>query len=195
MKTDSILEFRGGSDSSKVVLIPFASDWLRNGHVTQCEPVRHKNFAEVFQKSFPSFIWEHWRKQGSLSFSFSFYPLDDAVQGCEAGIAANTSLLASWYSQHRGEKADKTIFWSLSYFEIFNYVMQFISLLFKSLWACFSVRATYLIHCQNIDICGKPTNSNCQEHWLQYSLISAFLTKLNISLSLYSLWGFCFHLE
>lgn len=62
MKTVSIPYFRDGLDSSKVLPTPFASDWFRNGHMDQPEPVRHERFAEVSWESFSSF-WEHLREQ------------------------------------------------------------------------------------------------------------------------------------
>lgn len=46
---------RDGLDSSRFFLPPFASDWFRNGHMDQPEPVRHERFAEVSWESFSSF--------------------------------------------------------------------------------------------------------------------------------------------
>lgn len=140
MKIHSIPQLQGKLDGSKVFFISFASDWLRNGHVTQFEPVRHEKFAEVFWNSFSSFFWEHLRKQ-SLSPTLSHI----SSQYCYSilwGWNCSKHIVTGLMMQpaHREGKMDIAILWKLFYFRIFCYMIQSVSLLFKPFWVCFSFR-------------------------------------------------------
>lgn len=155
-------------------------------HITQFEPVRHDEFADVFWERFSSL-----NIYGSSALSLSYISLDIPVQGCGAGTAATLLLLVPWCRQH----SEESHLLKPVLFLIFGYLRQLISLLSKRFWGRFSVRAAYLIPCQNIiGICSEPIQFQLSRIMTLVFPISALLTQLCI-VYIFFLWGLCFHLE